>query len=87
MPSLDLENLSHVPRWRGIFTNGYILVVVMIILSETRLTMPVLSLFSVLAVSGVFSRICTYSILVCFTLKSECEDYKTLQVICKVVVN
>ena len=67
----------------GIFTNGSNLVVTMIVPSETFLTMPVfISALIALGASGVFSRICTYSISACFTWKSECEDYKTLQVIC-----
>ena len=31
MPFLDLENLLQVPRWRGISTEGHILIVIMII--------------------------------------------------------
>ena len=82
MPSLDLENFLHIPRQRGILTNGSILVIIMIAPSETFLTIPVLiSALIGLGVPGVFSRVCTYSISVCFTWKSECADYKTLQVI------
>ena len=82
MRSLDLENSLHVPRERGILTNGSILVIIMIAPSETFLTIPVLiSALIGLGVPGVFSRVCTYSTSVCFTWKSECAGYKTLQVI------
>ena len=61
----------------GNFLNIYILVVIKIVPSQTCLTMPVLSFFNALDVSGLFSRIFTYSILSCFTWISECQDHKT----------
>ena len=56
-------------------------------IQSEMLTMPVLiSVLIALGASGACSRICTYSLPVCFTWKSECEeDYKTLEVICRVM--
>ena len=71
IPSLDLENLLHVPQWRGSLEMA---TCYNIVRSKTCLTVPVLSLLKALGVLGEFSRICSYFLSVCFMRVVQYSD-------------